>query len=307
MNFLVHNMCRLPAADGTWMIVQGGMGTVARLFAEACLKEGVEILPNSGVEQIHVTAGRADGVMLKSGVEIRAKAVLCNADPYRMQQLVGRGKFPAEFNATLEKLKRTGTTMKVNLALRELPKFKCLPENRGQHNATIHLLPPEKDVMANLRRGFEEVKAGRLADFPTIEWYIHTQADPSLRDDRGHHNSAFFVQWVPYALSGGKSWETEEAKYVDHLFDIAERFAPGFRDSVVDTFTLTPPKIEKHLGITWGHIHHIDNTFGFDQRVPYALPIPGLYSCSAGTHPAGSVIGAAGHNSAERVARDLGV
>jgi phytoene dehydrogenase-like protein len=30
-----------------------------------------------------------------------------------------------------------------------------------------------------------------------------------------------------------------------------------------------------------------------------------LYSCSAGCHPAGSVIGAAGHNSANRIVRDL--
>jgi phytoene dehydrogenase-like protein len=33
--------------------------------------------------------------------------------------------------------------------------------------------------------------------------------------------------------------------------------------------------------------------------------VQGLYSCSAGCHPAGSVIGAAGHNAAERVLRDL--
>src|SRR5207248_2315548 len=34
MNFLIHNMCRLPGADGTWMIVKGGMGTVTRTLAE---------------------------------------------------------------------------------------------------------------------------------------------------------------------------------------------------------------------------------------------------------------------------------
>src|SRR5262249_27795252 len=28
MNFMVHNMCRLPNSGGTWMIVQGGMGTI---------------------------------------------------------------------------------------------------------------------------------------------------------------------------------------------------------------------------------------------------------------------------------------
>ena len=73
----------------------------------------------------------------------------------------------------------------------------------------------------------------------------------------------------------------------------------------MDVFPLTPPKIEQHFGITGGHIHHVDNTFGFDRRMPYATPLPGLYSCSAGCHPAGSVIGAAGHNAAMRVIRDL--
>ena len=55
---------------------------------------------------------------------------------------------------------------------------------------------------------------------------------------------------------------------------------------VADTFTLTPPKIERHFGITGGHIHHIDNCFGFDQRFPCATPVPGLYSASAGVRPA---------------------
>ena len=55
---------------------------------------------------------------------------------------------------------------------------------------------------------------------------------------------------------------------------------------VADTFTLTPPKIERHFGISGGHIHHIDNCFGFDQRFPCATPVPGLYSASAGVCPA---------------------
>ena len=69
---------------------------------------------------------------------------------------------------------------------------------------------------------------------------------------------------------------------------------------MVDVLALTPRKIEERFGITFGHIHHVDNTFGFDQRMPYATPVEGLYSCSAGCHPAGSVIGAAGHNAARR-------
>lgn len=193
--------------------------------------------------------------------------------------------------------------MKINLALKKLPTFKCLPENLGQHNATIHLLPSGPNVIKQIRAGFDKVQQGQLADFPTIEWYIHTQADPSLQDPQGHHNSAFFVQWVPYELEGS-SWEKEEDQYVRRLFSIAEEFAPGFTESIVDYMTLTPKKIESHFGISQGHIHHVDNTFGFDQRMPYATSIAGLYSCSAGCHPAGSVIGAAGHNSAQKVLRD---
>ena len=63
--------------------------------------------------------------------------------------------------------------------------------------------------------------------------------------------------------------------------------------------------IEAHFGITGGHIHHMDNTISFTDRMPYATGVPGLYAGSAGCHPAGSVIGAAGHNAARRILADL--
>jgi hypothetical protein len=49
---------------------------------------------------------------------------------------------------------------------------------------------------------------------------------PVLQDAEGHHNSALFVQWVPYTLSG-TTWEAEEERYVAHLLSICDRFAPG--------------------------------------------------------------------------------
>ncbi len=218
---------------------------------------------------------------------------------------IGREKLPSAWNERVDRYRRDGTTFKVNLALRELPRFTCLPEDRGQFGSTMHLLPDEDEVMPAMRKAFAEVKAGRLPELPTIEWYVHTTVDPSLRDAQGHHNSALFVQWVPYQLAG-TTWEAEEERYIRHLLSICDRFAPGTSARVADTFALTPPKIEKHFGITRGHIHHVDNSFGFADRLPYATPIEGVYSCSAGCHPAGSVIGAAGHNSAARVLRDLG-
>ena len=304
-NFLGHNMCRLPGADGTWMIVRGGMGTVTTRLAELARAAGAHILTEHPVGEIAVGSSGVEAVRTRSGKEIRTSVAVVNADPFRMRDLVGSSRFPAAWNARVDDYRRNGTTFKVNMALKGLPRFRCLPEDKGQFGSTMHLLPEESEVMASLSRSFDDVQAGRLPEFPTIEWYIHTTVDPSMKDAAGHHNSALFVQWVPYTLTG-TSWEAEEERYVRHLLSICDRFAPGTSELVADTFPLHPRKIEQHFGITGGHIHHVDNTFGFDDRLPYAQPLSGLYSCSAGCHPAGSVIGAAGHNAARRVLRDLG-
>ena len=303
MNFLVHNMCRLPGSDGTFMVVRGGMGTVAARLGEAAREAGATLHTGQHVERILVERGTVRGVLLADGSEIHANVVVCNADPFRMRRLVGSESFPADYLRRIDSYVRQGTTMKVNLALRGLPKFTCLDDPRV-YGPTIHLLP-EEDVIGSLERAFAEAMAGILPDLPTIEWYFHSTLDRSMRDGEGHHGSALFVQWVPYALSGGKTWEQEEDRYVDHLLSICDRFAPGTSDLVVDRFALPPPMIERHFGMTGGHIHHVDNGFGFADRLPYATPIGGLYSASAGTHPAGSVTGCAGHNAAMRVLKDL--
>jgi phytoene dehydrogenase-like protein len=101
------------------------------------------------------------------------------------------------------------------------------------------------------------------------------QPPPAARtaaDAEGRYSAALFVQWVPYELAG-TSWEAEEGRYVQHLLGLLDRFAPGASSLVVDSFTLTPPVIERYFGITRGHIHHIDNSFGFADRFPYRTPL----------------------------------
>ena len=115
---------------------------------------------------------------------------------------------------------------KVNMALKGLPTFTCLPKPLGQHYTTTHLLPDEEEVLQKLEEGFRDVEQGCLPDFPAIEWYMHTTIDPSLQDNDGHHNSALFVQWVPYELSG-TTWEEQEDRYVEKLLGICDKFAPG--------------------------------------------------------------------------------
>ncbi|HEY3665473.1 MAG TPA: NAD(P)/FAD-dependent oxidoreductase [Polyangiaceae bacterium] len=306
MNFLVHNMCRLPGSDGTWMIVEGGMGTVARVLADAFARHGGQIVVGEPVSSILLESGVTSGVVLEDGSEIYARAVLCNADPFRMQQLVGERNLPASYSAQLAAMKRPGSTFKLNLALERAPSFPCLKgRNSAAFGPTIHLLP-QHDVLGELARGFQAVQRGELPDFPSIEWYMHSTVDSSLSDPQGRISSAFFVQWVPYELAHA-SWDAQAERYAHHLLTIADQFAPGTSSLVSDWQILHPKKIEEHFGISYGHIHHIDNSFGFADRLPHRTPIAGLYSASAGTHPAGSVIGCAGYLAATECLKDLGM
>ncbi|WP_204294875.1 phytoene desaturase family protein [Actinoplanes campanulatus] len=306
-NFLVHNMCRLPGSDGTWLIAEGGMGTVSRVFADAARAAGARLYTDARVTAVTVDGGAASGVVLADGRSVAANVVLGGCDPYQLMGLVPEGALPASLTERMAAVKRPGSTLKVNLALRDLPRFSCLPEGApSPFGSTIHLLPGDASPMTNVRRMWADVQAGVLPDEPTIEWYLHTTIDPSLRDEAGHHSSALFVQSVPFQPAGS-SWDQELPGYVDRLLAICDRYAPGTSDLVADVMPLTPPGIEEHFGMTGGHIHHVDNTVAFDRRMPYFTGLDGLYHGSAGAHPAGSVIGAAGHNAARRILRDLAV
>jgi len=304
MNFLIHNMCRIPESGGTWMIVRGGMGEITKRLAIRAEELGVKIETDQLVTSVILSNGEARGVRLKNGSKVYSNVVISNADPFRMRDLIGKNNLPEDYNKKLDNYRRDGTTLKVMLAFKDLPKFKCLPENRGQYASTTHILPQKGDLIESMRKSYKDVQEGKLPEFPAIEVYMHSTVDPSIQDEKKRHSCALFVQWVPYELKG-TTWEKEEKRYAQHLLKIMDEFAPGTSDLVEDIVVFTPPKLEKHFGITKGHIHHIDNSFGFADRLPYVTPIKGLYSCSAGTHPAGSVIGCGGHNSAMRILKDL--
>ncbi len=306
-NLLVHNMCRLPGSAGTWMVVRGGMGTVTRTIAGAAAGAGAEIRTGVEVDRITFDGGTVSGASTVDGEQVRAGAVLVCTDVFRLPGLLG-DRMPAGLASTVDgwALVSAGQTMKVNLALSGLPRFAALPEDRGQHGTTVHLLPDETGVLDSLRATFDDAAAGRLPQAPPLEWYLHSTVDTSLQDSAGNHSSALFVQGVPHEVTGS-TWDAEKPAYVDRLLDLVESYAPGTRDLVVDAHALAPPDISDHFGITGANIFHVNNSVSFTDRMPYATGVPGVYAGAAGCFPAGSVIGAAGHNAANRILADLDV
>jgi phytoene dehydrogenase-like protein len=307
-NLLVHNMCRLPGSGGTWMAVRGGMGTVTTRLAELAVTAGAEIRLATPVQRIEVSTGAASGVVTADGELVPARAVLVAADAFRLPGLLGEHTPPALADRIEGYAARSaGQTLKVNLAHAGLPRFAALAEERGQHGTTVHLLPPpaaDGSVLTALRAALDDAGAGRLPDAPPLEWYLHSTLDPLLRDDAGNHSSALFVQGVPHEVAGS-SWAAEKDRYVQRLLDLLEAYAPGTGDLLVDVHALTPPEIRDHFGITSANIDHVDNAISFADRMPYRVGVDGVYAGAAGCHPAGSVIGCAGHNAARAILTDL--
>lgn len=80
---LHHVFGGIDGREGAWVYVEGGMGALSSSIAKSAAALGADIFTNSEVKQILVNNGKANGVVLKSGEEIKAKnAVLSGATPH---------------------------------------------------------------------------------------------------------------------------------------------------------------------------------------------------------------------------------
>src|SRR3954468_5193004 len=109
-----HDLGEATDPPGAWGFSRGGMGGVTQALAQAARAAGAEVRTEAEVERI---AG--DGVVLASGVEIAARAVLSNADPVRTARLAGAPE-PSGWRTD-------GPTVKVMVLLDGLPEFPSWP------------------------------------------------------------------------------------------------------------------------------------------------------------------------------------
>lgn len=277
---------------------------VAALHA-AATSAGAEVRTGSRVSRVLIDAGpdglEATGVELADGARIAAQNVLSSADPRStFLGLVGVQHLDIGFTNRIRRLRSDGLVAKLHLALREAPRFSGLDTPSGRL-----LIAPEMDA---IEFAFDDAKYGRCSENPVLEVTVPSLEDPTLAPG-GRHVLSAHVMFVPYRLEGGWT-EALQAAIAERAIDTLERYAPGLREQIVAREFLTPLDIEARFGVTGGHWHHCD--FAMDQMLmmrptheaaQYRTPIPGLWLCGAGCHPAGDLTGLAGHNAAREVLR----
>jgi phytoene dehydrogenase-like protein len=307
---LHHCFGEVNGKKGIWGHALGGMGAITQAMAKSARSLGVEIETGAEVREVIVEKGRAAGVVLADGRTVRARAVASNLNPKLLyEKLVPEKALPADFLARMMRWKCGSGTFRMNVALERLPSFTALPGHQtGDHHTAGIILAPSLDYMDRAYRDAREFGWSRQ---PIIEMLIPSTLDDSLAPN-GAHVASLFCQHVAPVLSGGRSWDDHREEVADLMIDTVERFAPGFKKSVIARTALTPLDLERTFGLVGGDIFHgamtLDQIFSARPMLGYAdyrSPLKRLYLCGSGTHPGGGVTGAPGHNAAKTIVQDL--
>jgi phytoene dehydrogenase-like protein len=308
--YLHHAFGMATGEPGVWGFVRGGMGAITAALADRVRALGGEIRTGAEVASVKLDLRRrAGGVVLVSGEEIDAAAVLSNADPKRTASFLSDAGLPPEYMDDVDLLPTAGTVVKVNCALGALPKFTGMSTNGSpgpEHLGTI-TVAPSIDYMENACRAAAE---GRPAEEMFCEAWIQSASEPELAPE-GKHTLSIFAQYAPYELAEG-TWDERRDAIGDTVIRSLERYAPGLSDLIEDRLVLGPPDLEERFGLTGGNIFHgeILPDWLFDKRPSgawhrYRLPLPGMYLCGSGAHPGGGVCGAPGRNAARALLSDI--
>ena len=306
---LHHAFGEVNGKKRVWGHAIGGMGAITQAMARAAAAHGVEIETEAPVREVLIEKGRAAGVALEDGRVVRGKAVAANVNP----KLLYTGMIPQtvldpDFLRRMRAWRCGSGTFRINLALSELPSFTALPgRDCADHHTAGIILGPSLDYMD---RAYCDARTSGWSREPIIELVIPSTLDDTLAPP-GAHVASLFCQHVAPQLPDGRSWSTHREKVADLMIETVDRYAPGFKASVVARQALSPFDLEQVFGLTGGDIFHgamtLDQLFWARPALGYADyrgAVKGLYHCGSGAHPGGGVTGAPGHNAARAIIAD---
>ncbi len=306
---LHHVMGTAGGARGIWGYVQGGMGRLSDALESACRDLKVDILRETEVTRIFTAHGRVQSVGLSSGRTIEAPIVASSVDAHwTFERFLDAEQLPAEFREAVAKIDYSSASAKINLGLSALPNFSCAPSSdvAPHHHGTIHISP----TLDYIERAYDDAKYGRPSEEPVLEITLPSSVDRSIVPD-GKHLMSIFVQFAPYRLSGGRSWDDIKEDFADRCIALLARYAPNMPQIVEHRQVLSPLDLERTYRITSGNIMqgamHLHQLFFMRPVAGWAdhrTPVKGLYLCGAASHPGGGVMGACGKNAAEEILRD---
>ncbi|MCW5577688.1 MAG: NAD(P)/FAD-dependent oxidoreductase [Dokdonella sp.] len=305
---LHHVFGEVNGVKGAWGHAIGGMGAITQAMARSATAAGAEIRIGCGVRELLVEDGRVTGVVTEHSDIVHARAIVANVNPKLLyERLLAPDRVPAPTRERMANWRCGSGTFRMNVALDRLPSFTALP-GAGDHLTAGIIMAPS---LAYMDRAYLDARAHGWSREPIVEMLIPSTLDDSLAPN-GQHVASLFCQHVAPVLPDGASWDTHREPVADLMLDTVERYAPGFRASVLGRQIKSPLDLERDFGLIGGDIFHgalsLNQLFSARPmlgQANYRGALPGLYLCGAGTHPGGGVTGAPGHNAAQAILADL--
>jgi phytoene desaturase len=267
----------LEQRGGVWF-ARGGMHALVKSLVRLFEGLGGEIRCGEPVERISVRGGRARGVVLAGGQELRAEVVVSNADvATTYDRLV-----PAPYRR-----RHTG---------RHLDRFSysmsCFLLYLGVDRQYPHLRHHTILMPRDYRGVVEAIFGGRLRE-DDLAVYLHapTRTDPALAPPGCE--SLYALVPVPN-LAGGPDWTRDADRLRERVIRLLEEEL-GLDDlarHIVVEHRFTPLDFRDRLASHLGAAFSIEPTL---WQSAYLRPhnrsehLPGLYLAGAGTHPGAGV------------------
>jgi phytoene dehydrogenase-like protein len=302
---LHHVFGEVNGKKATWGHAIGGMGAITQAMRHEAESRGVEIRLGAGVARIRCEGDSARGVVLDDGAEIMARCVVSNAHPQVLLKLLA--DVPGEWRQGFEAYQSESATLRMNVALSELPDFSCAPGGQQPHHSSGIIMAP---TLAFMERAHASARERGWSDEPIVEMLIPSTVDDSLAP-KGQHVASLFCQHFRRTLPQGRDWDAERERAADAVIEQVTKFAPNFRRAIIGRHVNTPLDLERNFGLIGGDIFHGKLTLNqlFSARPVlgygnYRMPLRGLYLCGSGAHPGGGVTGVPGHNAAREVLKD---
>lgn len=299
----------VPAGIGQfYKLAKGGMGNVSEALRKSFEEKGGEVRLNARVNKVLIENGKAIGIELKGGEQITAKVVLSNLDTRTtFIDLVGEDNLDANFVGAVNRIKYGTPFIQIHCTLKELPEFTGDLAFLNEDNTRWFLSYTQGPE--HYQHCTDAIKWGRIPEDPMWAYYIPSCWDDSMAPS-GYHTLTFFSFYFPI-LPPGKEHDRLKEEVTNKLIDEVNKYAPNFKDAVMDKVAFTSMNFEKMCGSTRGDYAHSlilpGQMFDFRPVVgwsEYKTPIENLYLCGSGCHPGPGVTAVPGYNSAREVLKN---
>jgi len=310
-----HHIPALLASVGKAQMCVGGSARLASALVSAVEEAGGRIETAVELRRIVVEDGRAAGVETADGAFYRATHFVASSlNPQQtLLELMDPRALPPCLRSQAEGFQYNliAPLFGLYLNLRQPPRYSAAEASPHLNNALMTIIG-----LDDVNQFDDIVHAHERGEIPPpVMWGAAPSTfDPSQAPDGLH--TAFMWEKLPYRLDGdATTWDAVKEQHGQDMLDTWTKYAPGLREDVIDSFTLSPLDTYRYLpnmrdgDLLVGAFAH--GQVGYDRPFPgaghYRSGVDGLYMCGSCCHPGGNITGLPGYNAAQVILADLGM